>query len=168
MRWWRSRWRIKIIGEGGGWWSWSETRCSRTAGLTSPSEDPQDRSCNYFQDMNQPSHNACSFYLISLSVLAGMFCLSSSHHLNGGNHAGAAFRSVTAMVLGTSAIFTEVIPKMVLWKRLTAETSHHGNASKKRTHKTILMSSSINSKLKRLYSKDFHRNGRSARPPSLS
>ena len=109
---------------GGGWWSWSETRCSRTAGLTSPSEDPQDRSCNYFQDMNQPSHNACSFYLISLSVLAGMFCLSSSHHLNGGNHAGAAFRSVTAMVLGTSAIFTEVIPKIGVPINLNSRCKH--------------------------------------------
>ena len=35
----------------------------------------------------------------------------------------------------------------VLWKRLTAETSHHGNASKKRTHKTNLMSSSLIKKL---------------------
>ena len=48
------------------------------------------------------------------------------------------------------------------------ETPHNGKASKKRTHKTILMSSSIDSKLKRLYSKDSHRNGRSAWPPSLS
>ena len=36
----------------------------------------------------------------------------------------------------------------VLWKRLTAESSHHGNASKKWTHKNNLMSSSLNLKLK--------------------
>ena len=59
------------------------------------------------------------------------------------------------------------------------ETPQHGNASKKQNHKTNLMSSSLNLKLKRLYSNDFHSHGRSeldllacssrsARPPSLS
>ena len=33
------------------------------------------------------------------------------------------------------------------------ETTQHGNASKKQNHKTNLMSSSLNLKLKRLYSK---------------
>ena len=47
------------------------------------------------------------------------------------------------------------------------ETPQHGNASKKQNHKTNLMSSSLNLKLKRLYSNDFHSHGRSARPPSL-
>ena len=55
----------------------------------------------------------------------------------------------------------------VTWKRLNTETAQHGNASKKQNHKTNLMSSSLNLKLKRLYSNDFHSHGRSARPPSL-
>ena len=64
------------------------------------------------------------------------------------------------------------------------ETPHRGNVSprkclKKRTHKTILMSYSINSKLKRLYILKIFTEmaaalgplacpSRSARPPSLS
>ena len=48
------------------------------------------------------------------------------------------------------------------------ETPQHGNASKKQNHKTNLMSSFLNLKLKRLYSNDFHSHGRSAPPPSLS
>jgi len=55
----------------------------------------------------------------------------------------------------------------VTWKRLNTETTQHGNASKKQNHKTNLMSSSLNLKLKRLYSTDFHSHGRSARSPSL-
>ena len=52
-------------------------------------------------------------------------------------------------------------------KGCNMETPQHGNVSKKLTHKTNLMSSSLNLKLKRLYSTDFHSHGRSARPPSL-
>ena len=37
--------------------------------------------------------------------------------------------------------------------------TQHGNASKKQNHKTNLMSSSLNLKLKRLYSTDFHSHG---------
>ena len=37
----------------------------------------------------------------------------------------------------------------VTWKRLNTETIQHGNASKKQNHKTNLMSSSLNLKLKR-------------------
>ena len=44
---------------------------------------------------------------------------------------------------------------LVLWKRLSTETSHYGNASKKRTHKNNLMFSSLNLKLKGLNSNDF-------------
>ena len=58
--------------------------------------------------------------------------------------------------------------RMVTWKRLNTETPQHGNASKKQNHKTNLMSSSLNLKLKRLYSKAFNSHGGSARPPSLS
>jgi len=53
------------------------------------------------------------------------------------------------------------------------ETPQQGNASiqkclkKKQNHKSNLMSSSLNFKLKRLYSNDFHIHSRSARPPSL-
>ena len=47
------------------------------------------------------------------------------------------------------------------------ETPQHGNASKKQNHKTNLMLSSLNLKLKRLCFTDFHSHGRSARPPSL-
>ena len=39
---------------------------------------------------------------------------------------------------------------------------------KKWTHKANLMSSSLNLKLKKLYSNDFHSHGLSAWPPSLS
>ena len=42
------------------------------------------------------------------------------------------------------------------------ETHHHGNASKKGTHKTNLMSYSLTLKLKRQNSNHFHINGRSA------
>ena len=55
----------------------------------------------------------------------------------------------------------------VTWKRLNTETPQQENASKKNNHKTNLMSSSLNLKLKRLYSNDFQSQGRSARPPSL-
>ena len=37
----------------------------------------------------------------------------------------------------------KLLEKMVLWKRLNTETPQHGNASKKQTHKTNLMSSSL-------------------------
>ena len=50
----------------------------------------------------------------------------------------------------------------VTWKRLNTEMPQ-----KKQNHKTNLMSSSLDLKLKRLYSNDFHSHGRSARPPSL-
>ena len=41
--------------------------------------------------------------------------------------------------------------EMLRWKRLTAETFHHGNASKKRTHKTNLMSSSLIKKIRNYF-----------------
>ena len=59
------------------------------------------------------------------------------------------------------------VKAVVTWKRINTETTQHGNASKKQNHKTNLMSSSLNLKLKRLYSTDFHSHGRSARSPSL-
>ena len=52
----------------------------------------------------------------------------------------------------------------MLWKRLTTETSHHRNTSRKRTHKTYLKFSSLNLKLERLYSNNFHNHEPSARP----
>ena len=51
---------------------------------------------------------------------------------------------------------------MVLWKRLATEMPQ------KKNHKTNLVPSYLNLKLKRLYSKDFHSHGRSARSPSRS
>ena len=51
------------------------------------------------------------------------------------------------------------------------ETPQHGIASKKQNHKTNLMSFSLNLKLKRLYSNDFHslsQSQRSAPSPSSS
>ena len=47
---------------------------------------------------------------------------------------------------------------LVTWKRINTETTQHGNASKKQNHKTNLMSSSLDLKLKRLYSTDFNLN----------
>ena len=54
-------------------------------------------------------------------------------------------------------MFAALVEGGVTWKRLNTETTQHGNASKKQNHKTNLMSSSLNLKLKRLYSSDFHR-----------
>ena len=65
------------------------------------------------------------------------------------------------------AVFNQTIFSGVTWKRLNTETPQRGNVSKKRTHKTNLMSSSLNFKIKRLYSTDFHIHGHSTRPPSL-
>ena len=82
-------------------------------------------------------------------------------------HGVSQVKSLAAEHLWPLPSSSDTLVGPVTWKRINTETTQHGNASKKQNHKTNLMSSSLNLKLRRLYSTDFHSHGHSARSPRL-